>query len=124
MPLHPRYVIRRADGAEAGELFDIPSHGFVGLHIEDLDLARSLIERGVLRPPRPPFLDAADHGIHGAYVPRPQVNWFLAPPIDDVAAELDAAIRAAGPGYAIAPAPPLAEVGTEPAGMAGSRSAP
>ncbi|MFN2421872.1 MAG: hypothetical protein ABR527_10960 [Gemmatimonadota bacterium] len=91
--------MRRADGAEAGALFDLPGQGLVSLHIEDVDLARLLQERGIV-PPRPPYLDA----VHGGHVPRPQVNWFLEPPVGGVAAALDEALRATNAGYEIAPA--------------------
>lgn len=99
MPASPSHIVRRADGAEAGALFDLPHQDLVALHIQDMDLARLLQERGIV-PPRPPYLDAA----HGGYTPRPQLNWFLVPPVEDVAAALTDALAQAGAGYEVAPA--------------------
>ena len=100
MPELPRYTIVR-DGAPAGALYDLPRHGQVALHADDPELVPLLESLGVLRPARPPFLDAAHDGIHGAYRPRPQVNVFLAPPIEDVAAELERAFAESGGAFAI-----------------------
>jgi hypothetical protein len=58
------------------------------------------VEHG-LAPARPPFLDAAADGVHGAYIPRPQRNWFLAPPLADAAATLEQVLRATG--YSLSP---------------------
>jgi hypothetical protein len=106
MPELPRYTIRRArDGdAPAGALYDLPLHGQVALHADDPELVPLLVSGGVIVPRRPPFLDAADGGVHGAYRPRPQPNVFFAPPIEDVAAALARAFADAGGGYAIEPA--------------------
>lgn len=111
MPASPRYLVRRPVAGdptvEVGALFDLPQHGQVCLHSEDSDLIRLLVERRVLSPGRPPFLDAAPRGIHGAYQPLPQINVFLAPPIDQVAAAIADATREAG--YTIEPVIPAAE---------------
>ena len=106
MPQLPRYTIRRARGedAPAGALYDLPFHGQVALHADDPELMPLLVSGGVIVPRRPPFLDAADGGVHGAYRPRPQVNVFLEPPIEDVAATLARAFADAGGAYAIEPA--------------------
>ena len=100
MPATPSYVVRRPDGSEAGELFDLPLQRKVCLKIEDEELARLLADHGVL-PPRPLFLDADDHGVRGAYVPRLQRNWFLAPPLEGVVEELDTILSPAG--YTVIP---------------------
>lgn len=102
MPELPRYTILR-DGTPAGALYDLPRHQQVALHADDPELVPLLESRGVIRPARPPFLDAAHGGGHGAYQPRPQVNVFLAPPIEDVAAELARAFAESGGAYAIEP---------------------
>jgi hypothetical protein len=107
MPETPRYLVRRADDPEArdaGALYDLPRHGLVALHADDPELVPLLVSGGVIVPNRPPFLDAAESGIHGAYRPRPQLNVFLAPPIEDVAAALARAFADAGGAYAIEPA--------------------
>lgn len=108
MAATPHHVVRRADGAEAARLYDLPHQRLVGLHVADPDLLRLLVDRGVLAPRRPPFLDASDQGVHGGYQPRPQINWFLAPPIDEVAAALAEVLRAEDD-YEVVPAewPPL-----------------
>lgn len=110
MPQVPRYRIRRAsDGGsrrDAGALFDLPRHGQVGLHTDDAELVLLLETTGAIQPRRPPYLDAADDGIHGAYRPRPQVNTFLEPPIERVADALARAFADAGGAYAIEPAAP------------------
>lgn len=105
MPALPRYTIRRdPDGdAPAGALYDLPLHGQVALHADDPELVPLLVSGGVIVLRRPPFLDAAEGGIHGAYRPRPQPNVFFAPPIEDVAAALAQAFADAGGGYAIEP---------------------
>jgi hypothetical protein len=102
MPATPSHVVRRADGGEVGELYDLPHQRKVALHIKDDDLARLLAEHGIV-PPRPPFLDAAHHGVHGAYAPRPQRNWFLTPPLEEVVAALESVLGPAG--YTLDPAP-------------------
>jgi hypothetical protein len=101
MPPAPRYIVQRSDGGEAAELFDLPAHALVCLHVEDHELARLLQERGIMTP-RPPYLDA----VNGGYAPRPQVNWFLAPPIEGVASALGEALGATRAGYVIVPVAP------------------
>ncbi|HET6361935.1 MAG TPA: hypothetical protein VFH11_07745 [Gemmatimonadota bacterium] len=104
MPELPRYTIRRLgdDGVPAGALYDLPRHGQVALHVDDPELVLLLEAEGLIDPQRPPFLDAAGSGVHGAFRPRPQVNTFLEPPVEAVA---DAFARAfAGRVYAIEPA--------------------
>lgn len=91
----PSYVVRRADGGEVGEIFDLPHQRVVALHVEDDELARVLAGHGIV-PPRPPFLNAAQQGVHGAYAPRPQRNWFLTPPLEEVVAALEPILTAAG----------------------------
>jgi hypothetical protein len=84
----PRYAIRRSTGSgaeEVGELYDLPSHGQVALHTEDEAFVDLLAARGILEPVRPPRLDAGHGGVHGHYAVRPQINFFFAPPIEDVA---------------------------------------
>lgn len=103
----PRYTIRRATAAgseEVGALFELPAQGQVCLHTEDEALVRLLESRGVLAPVRPPLLDAGAPGIHGRYRVRPQINYFFAPPIEDVAAAIRTA--AAGDGFTVAEAAP------------------
>ena len=107
MPELPRYRIRRvSDGTsrEAGALFDLPNHGQVALHTDDPELVLLLEAGGLIVPVRPPFLDAADSGVNGAYRPRPQVNVFLAPPIEEVADAFARAFADAGGVYALEPA--------------------
>ena len=107
MPELPRYRIRRAEGGaprEAGALFDMPNHGLVAFHTDDPELVLLLEADGLIVPPRPPYLDAADSGIHGAYRPRPQVNVFLAPPTEQVADAFARAFADTGGAYAIEPA--------------------
>ncbi len=104
MPELPRYRIRRArDGAPAGALYDLPRHGQVALHVDDPELALLLEAEGLIEPRRPPFLDAAGSGVHGAFRPRPQVNTFLAPPIEAVAETLARAFAGVGGAYAVEP---------------------
>ncbi len=106
MPELPRYRIRLAgdEGSrDAGALFDLPRHGQVGLHTDDADLMLLLESEGVIEPRRPPYLDAADGGIHGAYRPRPQVNVFLEPPIERVADAFARAFADAGGAYTVEP---------------------
>lgn len=91
----PRYTIHRTTGSgaeEVGALYALPSHGQVALHTEDEAFVDLLESRGILEPLRPPLLDAGQGGIHGRYRVRPQINFFFAPPIEDVAE----AIRSAG----------------------------
>ena len=106
MPELPRYTIRRAKGGgpPAGALYDLPLHGQVALHADDPERMPLLVSGGMIVPRRPPFLDAADAGVHGAYRPRPQPNVFFAPPIEDVATALARAFADAGGAYAIEPA--------------------
>lgn len=105
MPELPRYTIRRmpGGGVPAGALFDLPRHGQVALHVDDPELVLLLESEGLIEPRRPPFLDAADSGVHGAYRPRPQANTFLEPPIEAVADAFARAFAAAGGAYAIEP---------------------
>jgi hypothetical protein len=103
----PRYRIRRAgDGASryAGALYDLPHHGQVGLHTDDPELMLLLESAGLVVPRRPPYLDAADAGVHGAYRPRPQLNTFLAPPVEEVADAFARAFAERGGGYTVEPA--------------------
>ncbi|HKY59664.1 MAG TPA: hypothetical protein VJP59_01515 [Gemmatimonadota bacterium] len=105
----PRYTIRRFTGSGAedvGELYELTSHGQVALHTEDGALVDLLAARGILQPVRPPRLDAGQGGVHGRYRVRPQVNFFFAPPIEDVAE----AIRSAGAedGFTVTEAAPAA----------------
>ncbi|HET6343205.1 MAG TPA: hypothetical protein VFG78_13595 [Gemmatimonadota bacterium] len=84
----PRYTIRRFSGSgaeEVGALYDLPSHAQVALHTEDEAFVDLLAARGILEPVRPPRLDAGHGDVHGRYAVRPQVNFFFAPPIEDVA---------------------------------------
>jgi hypothetical protein len=103
MPELPRYSIRRLGGAPAGALYDLPRHRQVALHIDDHELALLLEAEGLIDPLRPPFLDAAGSGVHGAFRERPQVNTFLEPPVEAVADALGRAFAAAGGSYAIEP---------------------
>lgn len=99
MPPTPRYLLTRGQGPDApevGALFDMPVHGQVCLHTEDAEVVLALERAGVLEPGRPPFLDAAEGGVHGAYRPRPQVNVFFPPPVDDVAEAIAPPLREAG----------------------------
>jgi len=100
MPAMPTYVVRRADGREAAALFDLPNQRKVCLRIDDDELAWLLAEHGIA-PPRPPFLDAGGDEVRGAYVARPQQNWFLTPPLDGVVAALDSVLASSG--YRLAP---------------------
>jgi hypothetical protein len=91
----PRYTIRRFTGSgteEVGGLYDLPSHGQVALHTEDEALVDLLASRGVLAPVRPPRLDAGHAGVHGRYAVRPQLNFFFAPPIENVAEAIRSAV--------------------------------
>lgn len=103
MPELPRYTIRRLQGGgvPAGALYDLPRHGQVALHVHDPELVLLLEAEGLIEPRRPPFLDAAGSGVHGAFRPRPQVNTFLAPPIEAVAEALTRAFAGAGGAYAV-----------------------
>jgi hypothetical protein len=108
MPELPSYRIRRAvDGAprDAGALYDLPLHAQVCLHTDDPELVLLLESEGMIVPARPPYLDAAGIGIHGAYRSRPQINVFLEPPIQEVAEAFARALAKAG-AYAIEPTPP------------------
>lgn len=109
MPESPRYLVRHgSDGEprEAGALYDLPRHSQVCLHSGDPDLVLLLESAGVIVPVRPPFLDAAESGVHGAYRPRPQINVFLEPPVEVVAEAFARAFEAAGAAYRIEPAAP------------------
>ena len=103
MPELPRYTIRRPQdgGAPAGALYDLPRHGQVALHVHDPALVLLLEAEGLIDPLRPPFLDAAGSGVHGAFRPRPQVNTFLEPPVEAVAEALARVFADAGGTYAI-----------------------
>ena len=105
MPELPRYTIRRLPdgGPPAGALYDLPRHRQVALHVDDPELVLLLEAEGLIDPLRPPFLDAAGSGVHGAFRPRPQVNTFLEPPVEAVADALERAFAAAGGSYAIEP---------------------
>jgi hypothetical protein len=87
----------------------------VCLHTDDPELALLLEAEDLLLPPRPPYLDAAGIGIHGAYRSRPQINVFLEPPIEAVAEGFAAAFAEAGGVYAIERVAPEAHA-IEPAG--------
>jgi hypothetical protein len=105
----PRYTIRRFTGSgseEAGALYDMPSHGQVALHTEDEALVDLLAARGILEPLRPPRLDAGHGGVHGRYAVRPQLNFFFAPPIEDVAEAIRSA--AAEDGFSVTASAPAA----------------
>ena len=105
MPELPRYTIRRLQGSlPAGALYDLPRHGQVALHVHDPELVLLLEAEGLIEPRRPPYLDAAGSGVHGAFRSRPQVNTFLAPPIEAVAETLARAFAGAGGAYALEPA--------------------
>ena len=104
MPL-PRYVIYRKDGAgsaAAGSLYELPYHGQVCLHTTDAEIIRALESAGILVALRPPYLDAAEGGVHGAYASRPQVNLFFEPPIDAVARAITGPLG--GSGYTVSEA--------------------
>ncbi len=88
MPPSPNLVVLRPDGRRAAALFDLSHQGKVALQIEDDGLARLLSGHGIV-PPRPSLLDASSGGAHGAHTPRPQRNWFLAPPLAGVRAALE-----------------------------------
>ncbi|MFN2384619.1 MAG: hypothetical protein ABR559_10250 [Gemmatimonadota bacterium] len=111
MPPAPRYLIRSAN-ADAGELYALEHHGQVCLHARDPELIDTLVAQGVLAPRRPPYLDAhrGAHaevpGVpHAHYRPTPQLNVFLAPPIETVAKALAEGLAKAGGAYTIVPAP-------------------
>jgi len=109
MPESPRYLVQRRDGGgsrEAGALFDLPHHRQVCLHSNDPELVLLLESAGVIEPARPPYLDAAEGGIHGAYRPRPQVNVFLEPPVEVVAEAFAQAFGDAGGAYRVEPVAP------------------
>jgi hypothetical protein len=105
MPELPRFTIGRLPdgGAPAGALYDLSRHGQVALHVDDPELVLLLEAEGLIDPLRPPFLDAAGRGVHGAFRSRPQVNTFLEPPIEAVADALAQAFARAGGAYAIVP---------------------
>jgi hypothetical protein len=118
MPELPSYRIRRASGGtarDAGALYDLPHHAQVCLHTDDPELVLLLEAEELFVPPRPPYLDAADVGVHGAYRPRPQVNVFLEPPIQDVAEAIARALKQAGGMYVLEPVG-TTERAIEPAG--------
>jgi len=105
VPELPHYTIRRlkGGGAAAGALYDLPRHGQVALHVHDPELVLLLEAEDLIEPRRPPFLDAAGSGVHGSFRPRPQVNTFLAPPIEAVAEALARAFAGAGGAYTLEP---------------------
>jgi len=106
---NPRYTIRRFTGSGAekvGALYDLPSHGEVALHTEDEAFVDLLAARGILEPVRPPRLDAGRGPVHGRYAVRPQVNFFFAPPIEDVAETIRSA--AAEDGFTVTASAPAA----------------
>lgn len=78
-----RHSITR-DGSDVGTLYEMPSHGKVCLHTRDADLVGLLVAADLVTPRRPPFLDAAEDGVHGAYRPRPQINLFFEDPVAEV----------------------------------------
>jgi hypothetical protein len=106
VPELPHYTIRRLQGggAPAGALYDLPRHGQVALHVHDPELVLLLEAESLIEPRRPPFLDAAGSGVHGAFRPRPQINTFFAPPIEAVAETLARAFAGAGGAYTLEPA--------------------
>jgi len=111
MPESPRYLVHHGGAGEtreAGAIFDLPRHGQVCLHSDDPDLVILLESAGLIVPVRPPYLDAAESGVHGAYRPRPQVNIFLEPPVEGVAEAFAGAFEATGSTYRIEPAAPSA----------------
>lgn len=95
----PQSITR--DGAEVGTLYEMRWHGKVCLHSEDPDLVDLLVREGLVAPRRPPFLDAAHDGVHGAYRPRPQINLFFDPPATEILQTIRPALEEAG--YAILP---------------------
>lgn len=99
----PRHVVRREE-KEAGVLYDLPWHGQVCLHTEDASLLDVLQREGFAAPRRPPYLDAADRGVHGSYRPTPQINLFFEPPLEKVVEALRPTLEAAG--YTIAEVAP------------------
>lgn len=105
----PCYLIHRYTGAgaeEVGALYELPSHGQVCLHTEDEGLVGLLAARGLLHAARPPLLDAGAPGIHGRYRVRPQINYFFAPPIEEVATAIRTA--AGEDGFTVTEAVPAA----------------
>ena len=118
MPELPSYRIRRASdraARDAGALYDLPRHAQVCLHTADPELVLLLEAEGLLLPPRPPYLDAAGIGIHGAYRSRPQINVFLEPPVGDVAEAFSRAFAEAGGAYVLEPVAPAPHA-IDPAG--------
>lgn len=91
----PPHSIAR-EGARVGTLYEMPWHGKVCLHTEDAALVDRLLAEGLVAPSRPPFLDAADDGVHGAYRPRPQINLFFDVPLTEVLGTLRPALERAG----------------------------
>ncbi|MGH7564384.1 MAG: hypothetical protein ACREK5_08170 [Gemmatimonadota bacterium] len=105
----PSYTIRRYTGTgaeEVGALYALPSHGQVAIHTEDEALVDLLAAKGILHPARPPLLDAGGDDVHGSYRIRPQINFFFAPPIEDVAEAIGAA--AGEDGFTVTEAVPAA----------------
>lgn len=90
-----RHSIRH-DGADVGTLSEMPWHGKVCLHTRDADLVELLVTADLIAPRRPPFLDAAADGVHGAYRPRPQINLFFEAPITEVVETIRPALEKAG----------------------------
>ena len=90
----PHNIVR--DGVDVGALYAMPWHGKTCLHSRDADLVDLLIEKGLVAPRRPPFLDAAEDGVHGAYHPRPQINLFFDTSIARVVETIRPALEEAG----------------------------
>lgn len=90
-----RHSIRR-DGVDVGTLYEMPWHGKVCLHTRDAGLVELLVTADLIAPRRPPFLDAAPDGVHGAYRPRPQINLFFEAAIAEVVETIRPALEDAG----------------------------
>ncbi|MBW3660963.1 MAG: hypothetical protein KY397_04945 [Gemmatimonadetes bacterium] len=95
MSENSRHAILHED-VEVGVLYEMPWHGQVCLHTEDADLVNLLLEEGLVVPRRPPFLDAAEDGVHGGYRPRPQINLFFDEPLAEVVETLRPPLERAG----------------------------
>ncbi len=90
-----RHIVLKED-VEVAALYDLPWHGQVCLHSDDPELTARLVEAGVVSSARAPFLDATGRGIHGAYVPRVQLNLFFEPPLEAVLDAIRPTLEAAG----------------------------